>query len=324
MFKVNNKKAINNLSVKSFRASKSRNIIAAIAIALTIILCTTLFTIGSGMLESVQQQTMRQSGGDGHIVLKYLSQEQYEKISSHKLEEEASYNKIISGDVTSPEFLKRRVEMYYMDDVAMRLGFCKPTTGNAPKLENVIAMDTLSLDLLGVPHVVGSRLALSYKIGEQEFTTDFVLSGFWESDTGSMSVGYGLVSEAFTVANAEPLRYTYDEDYKYSGAINSYVMCANRRNLQAKMERIILESGYTLASDNPSAAGLATDISCNTSWAYIGSGDSVDVGSIIAIGAALLLITCAGYLIIFNVFQISVLRDIRFFGLLKTIGTTGK
>ena len=31
-----------------------------------------------------------------------------------------------------------------------------------------------------------------------------------------------------------------------------------------------------------------------------------------------------GYLIIYNIFQISVIRDIRFYGLLKTIGTTGR
>lgn len=38
----------------------------------------------------------------------------------------------------------------------------------------------------------------------------------------------------------------------------------------------------------------------------------------------LLLIVFTGYLIIYNVFQISVTNDIRFYGLLKTIGTTGR
>ena len=38
----------------------------------------------------------------------------------------------------------------------------------------------------------------------------------------------------------------------------------------------------------------------------------------------LLLILFTGYLIIYNVFRISVTNDIRFYGLLKTIGTTGR
>lgn len=323
VFKVKNKKAINNLSNKSFTASRTRNVIAVIAIALTTILFTSLFTIGLGMVESIQQQTMRQSGSDGHITFKYITEEQYQKLTSHKLVKEAGYRKIIADRVTSPEFLKRQLEISYMDETAMRWGFCTPTTGAAPAAANEIAMDTLSLDLLGVPHTVGSKLTLSYTMGEKEFTTDFILSGFWESDT-TVQVGTALVSEEFTRVNADVLEYAYYQDYKYAGVINGSVMCDNSRNLQAKMEQIVLESGYTLLDDDAGTTPLPTDISCNTNWAYIGSGDSMGAGGVIAVIAALLLITFTGYLIIFNVFQISVLRDIRFYGLLKTIGTTGR
>ena len=45
---------------------------------------------------------------------------------------------------------------------------------------------------------------------------------------------------------------------------------------------------------------------------------------LLAIGAMLAIIIFTGYLIIYNVFQISVTNDIRFYGLLKTIGTTGR
>lgn len=323
MLKVNNKKAINNLSNKSFKASKTRNVISVIAIALTTILFTSLFTIGLGMVESFQQQTMRQAGSDAHIAFKYLTEEQYQKLSSHKLVKESGYRKIIADQVTSPEFLKRRLEISYMDEAAMRGNFCTPTTGKAPAAADEIAMDTLSLDLLDVPHTVGSKLTLSYTMGQKEFTTDFVLSGFWESDT-AISVGTGLVSEEFTHVNSEALTYTYDKDYKYAGVINCNVMCDSSRNLQAKMEQIVLESGYTLLDDDAGTPPLASDISCNINWAYIGSGGGADVGAIAAVIAALLLITFTGYLIIFNVFQISILHDIRFYGLLKTIGTTGK
>lgn len=323
VFNVKNKKAIMNLSNKSFIASKTRNVIAVIAIALTTILFTSLFTIGIGMVESIQQQTMRQSGSDGHMTFKYLTEDQYQKLSSHKLVKEAGYRKIIADRVTNLEFLKRQLEISYMDETAMRLGFCTPTTGKAPLAADEIAMDTISLNLLGVPHTVGSKVTLSYMMGKKEFTSDFVLSGFWESDM-TVPIGTSLVSEEFTHVNAEALAYTFHQDYKYAGVINCIVMCTNGNNLQARMEQILLESGYTLSDDDASTPPLATDISCNTNWAYIGSGGSTDAGAIVAVIAALLLITFTGYLIIFNVFQISVLRDIRFYGLLKTIGTTGR
>ena len=46
--------------------------------------------------------------------------------------------------------------------------------------------------------------------------------------------------------------------------------------------------------------------------------------TVAAIAGVGFLIVLTGYLIIYNIFQISVMKDIRFYGLLKTIGTTGK
>lgn len=48
MRKVRNKKVIDKISYKSFRANRTRNVIAIIAIALTAMLFTTLFTVGIG------------------------------------------------------------------------------------------------------------------------------------------------------------------------------------------------------------------------------------------------------------------------------------
>src|SRR6056297_3815725 len=131
MIKVKNKKIINYLTFKSFKSNKARNFIAVIAISLTTILFTSLFTIGIGMIESFQNQTLRQSGGDGHAVLKYITDDQYNNIKDHPLIKEISYNKIISDSVDNTEFLKRPVEMYYMDEIGMKLGFSQPITGNA-------------------------------------------------------------------------------------------------------------------------------------------------------------------------------------------------
>ena len=75
-FQVDNKNAIRRLSGRSLKANASRNFIAVAAIALTTILFTVLFTVGSGMVENIQRQTMRQAGGDGMAYLKYITDEQ--------------------------------------------------------------------------------------------------------------------------------------------------------------------------------------------------------------------------------------------------------
>lgn len=80
----------------------------------------------------------------------------------------------------------------------------------------------------------------------------------------------------------------------------------------------LTEHGYQ--SQTPGKNYISTGIN----WGYTGAQptdklDPITVGIILGI---LLLILLTGYLIIYNVFQISVAGDIRFYGLLKTIGTT--
>ena len=95
MFKVKNKKTIYRLSDKNFRAGKIRNSIAVIAIILTSVLFTALFTIASGMVENIQKQTMRQAGGDGMAVLKYITEEEYQNMILTMLEKAEKGEEIV-------------------------------------------------------------------------------------------------------------------------------------------------------------------------------------------------------------------------------------
>ena len=86
----------------------------------------------------------------------------------------------------------------------------------------------------------------------------------------------------------------------------------NSRNIETKLLRVIEESGYT-----------KEDIEYGVNWAYIGGG-SMDLTTILGVILVLTMIAFCGYLMISNVFLISVTKDVHFYGLLKTIGTTGK
>lgn len=321
MIKVANKKVINHLAFKSFKASKIRNIFAIVAIALTTILFASLFTIGIGMLENFQNETIRQSGGEGHAVLKYITDNEYNKIKNHPLISEISYNKIIADSVDNPEFLKRNVEMYYMDNTAMKFGFCETTTGNIPTQENEIITDTKTLDLLGVAHEIGAKVPLTYTVKGKQINTNFILSGYWESED-LLDVGFAIVSRTFMDAHSNEMEYTYKKDLNMAGSINSYIMFKNSHDLASKLNKIITDSGYTVY-DETLNNHLTTDINSNVNWAYLSSNfASDDPGSLIAMLMAIMLIIFTGYLIIYNIFEISVIKDIRFYGLLKTIGTT--
>ena len=64
--KVANQKYIRHLSLKSMQASKTRNLIAILSIALTTILFTSLFTVAFSINRSFQESNFRQCGGWSH------------------------------------------------------------------------------------------------------------------------------------------------------------------------------------------------------------------------------------------------------------------
>ncbi|MGM9567565.1 MAG: ABC transporter permease, partial [Clostridia bacterium] len=107
-----------------------------------------------------------------------------------------------------------------------------------------------------------------------------------------------------------------------TGSWNLDIMLGSSLHIERDMNRILHNHGYQ--SDSASSGDNYIGIGVN--WGYSGSqlADSIDPGLVAAIIALLLLILFTGYLIIYNVFQISVSNDIRFYGLLKTIGTTPK
>lgn len=317
MFNVNSKAAVRKLSRKSFAAAKSRNLIAVLAIALTALLFTALFTVGSGMIENFQRQTMRQAGGDGMGVLKYVTDEQYDRVKGHELIDEISYNRILCDDVLNEEFLKRHAEFYYMDDVGIKLGFCEPVGGHKPVAANEVMMDTRTIKLLGIEPKEGEPVTLKLLVHGKEVERDFVLSGWWEADP-AFNVSILVGSRAYVDAHLDELYNDYKESLQLTGVINCYIMFKNSMDLEGKMERVVMESGFSTDQDSPDY------IDNNVNWAYLSTNIGMDAPTVAAIGLFLLLIIFAGYLIIYNIFQISVIRDIRFYGLLKTIGTTGK
>ncbi|MHB0861099.1 ABC transporter permease [Paenibacillus sp. SEL3] len=316
MIKVRNKKAIRNLADKSYKANKTRNLIAIIAIALTSLLFTTLYTMGLATVDNMQRAMMRQSGGDGHAVLKNINEEVFIKIKQHPLIKEIAYRRILCDGVLNKEFLKRQTEFWYYDDVALKLGFIKLDGGHRPIAENEVIVDTHTLQLMGVPLKIGAPLTLKLNIRGEEVRRDFVLSGWWKSDP-LFNVGQIYASKAYLTAYATELQNTHKENHFYTGTINPYIMFDDSLNLRSKLDQVIVESGYSLDKE------AENYVESNVNWAYLSTNFIMSPGIIVALISGLLLIMLTGYLIIYNIFQISVMRDIRFYGLLKTIGTSG-
>ncbi len=317
MFNVRSAKAIRRLVHRSFYSNRLRNRIASAAIALTTLLFTALFTLGIGGATSVQNQSMRMAGGAGHAALKYMTQAQYERVRASGLYAELSYDLIAADSVDNPGLRKRRGEFYCMDETAMRLGFCTPTEGRIPVTADEIAMDTLTMQLLGVPQEIGAPVTLQLTVHGVKVERAFSLSGWWEQDP-VFNVSKLIASPAYAKAHADEIFDRKVGHFSYAGKVNSYVMFPNTWNLQGQLDALMAASG--LSYDPQDAAYVAS----NLNWSYLTTGMAQNPELIWGAAAGLLLIGLTGYLIIFNIFEISVLRDIRFYGLLKTLGATGR
>ena len=102
--------------------------IAVIVIILTSILFTTIFTLGSGLLDTIQDQNIRKAGGDGHAALSYISDDIFDEIKDNELIDRISYTKSVSYRLHNAGLEKWRAEMWYMDDTALEFGRYEPTT----------------------------------------------------------------------------------------------------------------------------------------------------------------------------------------------------
>ena len=164
MRKVKNKKVIRRLSDRSFRASRTRNLIAVIAIALTAMLFTTLFTLGIGTVENFQRQTMRQSGSDCHGVIKNITMEQYDKLSKDPSIMESANCILVAYGVENEAFLKRHLEAWYYPQYHYKHCFIDIIDGRAPEAADEILMDDVSMDLLGLAPEAGQQVTLQLRI----------------------------------------------------------------------------------------------------------------------------------------------------------------
>ena len=140
MFRVKNSRCISRISRRSLASGRTRNLIAILAIMLTAILFTTLFTIAGGILDTIQMQTARQVGTSSHAGFKYLTWEQYEKVAADPKVKDISYD-IFVGFGENPEFAKLHTEIRYTEAKNAEWAFCLPTTGRLPES----GMEQLSL-----------------------------------------------------------------------------------------------------------------------------------------------------------------------------------
>ena len=251
---------------------------------------------------------MRTAGTSAHAGIKRLSWEEYEKLSSDTGIKDIGYS-IIIGNAVGDDFNKTPTELRYGDETYSELTFNTPDTGHLPEQKNEIATSRIVLDAMGLPDKVGTQMELTFTTDTDTFTDTFTLCGIWDGD----AVAYRqtmLLSKAYAEQVAPVIHGETDGTTPPvgTGYIDAVMMMPTAWNIEKQ------------ALEVTSKYGLDERVSINDAYQMA----TVNLSSMLPLVTGIAVIFIAGYLLIYNVFYISIAQDIRFYGMLKTLGTTAR
>ena len=307
------KSIIRTLTNRSFKANRTRNVVAVFAIILTTVMFTTLFVLSQSMVQNLQDMNFQRAGYDSHLSSSMLTDEEIKKITAHEAVRDFGKS-IVIGVAENEELTGRQVEIRYADENYAASAFSMPTVGALPVGENEIALDAITLDKMGLPHELGQEITLKWRkdLNSGEYTTsNFILSGYWDGNSAAMA-SMAWVSEAFVEIECAGV----DQEAQLAngqvfGMGMLHLNLYSSKNLEQTAEQILIDTGL---SDGSLSPNMAYDAAMNQNI----------IREIIPMAICMVLVFASGYLIIYNIFQISVASDIRFYGRLKTLGTTKK
>lgn len=301
------------LTNRSFKANKTRNLVAVFAVILTTVMFTSLFVLSQSMVKNMQEMNFWQAGYNSHLSSGSLTDEEMMKLVAHKAIRDWGKS-IVVGIAENEELTGRQVEIRFADENYARSCFSYPTVGTMPVQENEIALDTLTLDKMGLSYELGQEITLRWRrdLNSDEYTTSvFYLSGYWKGNSAAMA-SMAWVSEAFIQAECAGVDQVAQlVNGQIFGTAMLHLNLYNDKNLEQAAERILTDTGISNVSLSPN---MAYDTIMNHNI----------IREIFPMVICMILVFASGYLIIYNIFQISVADDIRFYGRLKTLGTSKK
>ena len=300
------KNMLSVLAGRSFRASRMRNLIATSAIILTTILFTTVTTVGMGATGSITltMQMLKGSRSDGDF--HNMTAEQYAALEDADFIREYGLRMPVGflEDTT-----RHNIEFDVLDPVQADLTFCMPVHGSVPKAENEIVTSDTALRDLGVEPEVGADVTISFTAHGRKYQLDMVVSGWFEATSEQISMMWA--GTAFRDAHPDIFEYTYDRDRDMAGTYYSDFIATSTAGLQENLDHWVRQMG-----GDPDAANsdhLSATINTVTNPA-------LDPTTLLLVAVMIALFVLCGYLLIYNVFDIAVMQEIRRYGLYRTVG----
>ena len=303
---------VRRLTYRSLKMNRKRNFFIAIAIMLTTILIAGVFSVGMSLVESVRMEQIRFAGTMAHAAVGHPSSLQIEKLHALDYIKVVGTGNNVGYIKTSEELGEISLTLHYFDKIEwekLRSPAYTDIVGNYPNKETEIMVPLTVLKQMGIDKPsIGMEIPLSYytEIENKASLTHetFHLSGWFSNYTFIESAGSAnmiLVSQALS----DKCGKTVEKDGSAS------LIFVDEVHVKEYCDSLVTDLGLT--EDQPVATVQMYNID-----------DGQEIIVLFSLGIIALFLILTGYLLIYNVLNISVSHDVRFYGLLKTLGVTSK
>ena len=180
------------------------------------------------------------------------------------------------------------------------------------KANEIVASDK-ALEELGASPEVGAEVTIEFTAHGRDYQLPMIVSGWYESSHDELSVM--TVSEAFQEEYPEIFEYTYREDAELAGTYWADFMMADKTDMEGQLDELVESLGGSREIDAPNSIPAIVNQETNP---------GMDGKMLAAFAVLVILFIFCGYLLIYNVFDIAVMQEVRRYGLYRTIGMSKK
>ena len=304
MLKVNNKTIIREVAAATWKANKKRNFLTAFAIFLSTFLIATIISLGMSYWTTLQERQRYMSGIDYDIALSEPRDKQTKKARSM---EQIKYAGLLVKCAIIEKYQDKTLDkarIYWADDTCcknMILPALEKYNGHYPEKENELMLSSSILKSMGIKNPVsGMKLPLTYytlepSSDEALITKEFLLSG-WFTDYSGRGKAYAS-QKFYKTTNVKPTDFTQG-----SLKIKLQNPLYSEKDILAMQNKLKLTDHQIIEADPDTISNF--------------------ISTVICLSGMLLMVFASGYLFIYNTLYISVSKDIRYYGQLKTVGMT--
>lgn len=300
MLRNHNMQVISRMAARTLKSHKRRSLTLILAALLSSFMIFCVFTVGVTYFQMQRLQNIRMSGGEFDAIMYGVSDEQKKSCEENPNILRAGVN-AMSGYIAETEFDGTpNVTLMWADETwwnEIMSPARKWVKGRYPVEENEVMVTEYALEKCGFKGLkTGDEFTAVYGAKDVKQEMTFRISGIWDG-YGDKSVFF--VSEKF-----------YGQTGLQPADVSSGRICVQfrQRLITQKMQEEFIE-----------AMNLRKQ---QRLFFTVDSAFSVQILSGIA---GLVLVTClCAYLLIYNIMYLAVAGNIRYYGLLQTIGMTGR